>query len=369
MIRTTVSMILTTLLLIGIHQRCMGQSPTAKSQKKVSAYYPPTNGGWAKASPTDAGWDAEKLKLALEYAGEQKSSGVVILLDGKILAEQFWNPKRSFRYRSMLREANSSGQSREDVASVQKSVAAVLLGIAIDKKLVTIDDPVHQHLGTGWSRASEQQESQITLKHVVSMTTGLNDQLKFQSEPGKRWRYNTNAYSRIMNVLEVASKMDRNQLTRKWLSDPIGMTESEWDVRPFAKDDPKTNRHGFVTSARDLARFGLLVQNEGKWKKKQIVSNGDYWKSMVTSSQTMNSSYGYLWWLNGQPSIVRQARTIKGPLLKPAPEDTIAALGALGRKVYVVPSMKLVVTRLGDAPGAKFDNEFWERLMAAAPEK
>jgi hypothetical protein len=47
----------------------------------------------------------------------------------------------------------------------------------------------------------------------------------------------------------------------------------------------------------------------------------------------------------------------------------VVASGALGRKLWVVPSLDLVVTRLGDTPGPRFDNQFWTRLMAAAPKK
>jgi hypothetical protein len=50
-----------------------------------------------------------------------------------------------------------------------------------------------------------------------------------------------------------------------------------------------------------------------------------------------------------------------------APDDLFAAQGALQRKLYVVPSMNLVITRLGNQPKADFNNQFWKRLMAAAP--
>ena len=128
------------------------------------------------------------------------------------------------------------------------------------------------------------------------------------------------------------------------------------------------NRHGFVTSARDLGRFGLLILAEGKWNQTQVLKDSGYLSAMIHPSQKLNPSYGYLWWLNGQSQIIRAGRgRQRGSLLPAAPEDLVAGLGALGRKVYVVPSQHLVVTRLGDAPGAKFDEQFWKRLMAAAP--
>ena len=57
-----------------------------------------------------------------------------------------------------------------------------------------------------------------------------------------------------------------------------------------------------------------------------------------------------------------------GPLIPTAPDDTVAAQGALGRKLYVTPSLGLVVTRLGDRPASDFNTELWRLLMAAAPQ-
>lgn len=344
-------------------------SDSDKKQLDSELYFPSPNVRWETIEPAKVGWDSDKLDAALKFAGERNSSGVVILHQGKILAEQYWKPKKSFRYKSMLHGVDGEGHDLEDVASVQKSVAATLLGIALDRDLVKLDDPVHKHLGVGWSRASQEQEAAIILRHVISMSTGLTDKLEYKVPPGTQWRYNTNAYSRIVNVLEAASKLKRNELTRKWLTEPIGMEKSSWVVRPFARQDPKTNRHGFATSARELAKFGLLIHAKGSWNGKQVIEEKKYFRSMFQPSQKLNPSYGYLWWLNGQSYSLRAGRKVIGPLNKAAPNDLVAGLGALGRKVYIVPSLNLVVTRLGDDPGKRFDPEFWKRLMAAAPPK
>lgn len=334
-------------------------------------YFPPTSGNWESVSASDSGWDEAKLNEALDYARKQNSSGVIVLLNGKILAENYWNVgRKSFRYESMLHGTDKKDIALEDVASVQKSISAVLVGVALDRHIVALDDPVAKYLGEGWSRAEKSQENKIKIRHLITMTTGLNDRLEFVSQPGKRWRYNTNAYSRIVNALEAAAEMDRNELTPQWLTIPIGMSDSKWVVRPFARKDPKTNRHGFATSVRDLARFGLLLLANGNWGDKTIIEDKRYLKNMLSPSQKLNPAYGYLWWLNGQP--VRRGgraqRELK-TMIKSAPEDLVAAQGALGRKVYVVPSMKLVVVRLGEAPEPSFNEVFWKKLMAATPPK
>ena len=81
-------------------------------------------------------------------------------------------------------------------------------------------------------------------------------------------------------------------------------------------------------------------------------------------SQELNPSYGYLWWLNGQAKVMRGGRLVPGPLVPSAPPDLIAALGAFQRKLYVVPSQQLVVTRLGDQC-PPLDTRLWQLIMSA----
>jgi hypothetical protein len=120
-----------------------------------------------------------------------------------------------------------------------------------------------------------------------------------------------------------------------------------------------------------LARFGLLFLAKGKWNDETLLADQEYLQASLSPSQRLNRSYGFLWWLNGQESGVRAVRRVEGPLIPAAPRDLFAAFGALGRKCYVVPSLGLVVTRLGDSPEVigkpRFDNEFWRLLMEAAP--
>ena len=95
---------------------------------------------------------------------------------------------------------------------------------------------------------------------------------------------------------------------------------------------------------------------------------------MTTPSQALNRSYGYLWWLNGQASYKLpgpQQITFTGPIIPTAPADLIAALGKNDQKIYVVPSLGLVVVRQGKEAGdvglalTSFDAELWRHLMAA----
>jgi len=346
------------------------------AHSKDLPYFPTTNDSWETIDPAKAGWDAAKLEELINAVGEQNSSGLLILFNGKILAEKHW-PEDNYQTEGirgvrMMLGKTKDGHSIEDVASAQKSISAIIVGIAQQKGLLSINDPVHKHLGKGWSRATPEQETKITVKHLLSMSSGLKDDLTFEAPAGTRWRYNTTAYSHSMHVAAAASGLTAREMVARWLTEPLGMNDSEWIFRAGMEDAniKDTNIFGFSTTNRDLARVGLMVINGGKWKDKVIIADQKYLYELSHPSQAMNPSYGYLWWLNGK-DIVNAGDGLtpqKGPLIQEAPADLFAAQGALQRKLYIVPSMNLVITRLGNQPKTNdFNNQFWKRLMTAAP--
>ena len=128
-----------------------------------------------------------------------------------------------------------------------------------------------------------------------------------------------------------------------------------------------------MTTARDLARLGLLILAGGAWRGETIVEDADYLAEMLRPSQALNPAYGLLWWVNGQASALSWAlppEKTAGPLIPSAPPDLVAAQGARDRKLYVVPSLDLVVARLGDdgsTDASSFNDAFWWLLAQAAP--
>lgn len=360
--------------IVSAASTCISADDAGARTTDTDGLYFPTADKWETVEPTSVGWKKAELRKAVDFAMSRRSSGVVILHRGRILSERYQTPStRSLRYRGMLHGKGRDGRVIEDVASVQKSVASILVGIAHEKGLVRLDDPVDKYLGAGWSHASPAQEKQITIKHLISMSTGLSDGLQYVDPPGMKWRYNTNAYCLCVTAVAAASKMAPNELTKAWLTDRVGMKDSRWIERRLAKASiPETNQLGFATTARDLARFGLLVLGRGQWGNEAVLSDQKYLSAALSPSQKMNPAYGYLWWLNGQNATLPGQRRLRGPLNAEAPSDLVAALGALGRKCYVVPSLGVVVTRLGDNPEVvgktKFDVEFWSLLMKAAPQ-
>jgi len=322
-----------------------------------SLYFPPAKGIWETVSLDESGWNIAKLNTAMNYAGEQNSSGVVILFRGRILAEQYWKLKsaedeRSL-YKYMLVKSTSDGRSIEDVASVQKSVVSFLAAIAREQGKLDLDHTVSSYIGNGWSKASPEQESSIKVRHLMSMTSGLNESLNYLYPAGTVWEYNTRAYSMMVPVLTKSTNMDINQLTYKWLTSPVGMYESRWEPRKWVQNHHAANTIGFATSARDLARFGLLVLAEGKWNRDAVLENSKYLFDALQPSQNLKKSYGLLWWRIG-------------------PDNAVAALGKLSRIVYVVPNKKIVIVRLGDKTDQKpsiFLRKFWKLIYASMPDR
>lgn len=343
------------------------------------SYLPPVDGPeWQRLDPAASGWDATTLEKLFAFAKAQRSTGLLIVQDGKILAERYWPVTRVDAlvrprfYFFLSHGLTKEGWPLEDVASVQKSLVSVLVGKAVGKGLIDIDAPVSRYLGKGWSNAGEA-EPAILVRHLLSMDSGLDTSLNYQQPAGTTWRYNTPAYSRLIPMLEAATHREIGLLAKEWLFDPLGMRDSRWVARSsfWMASQAKYNTVGFVTTPRDLARFGLLVMMDGKWGNRDIAGNDRWFPLSVSTSQPMNPAYGFLWWLNGSTEhrigIRSEPPLRRGPLVASAPSDLIVAMGHEKRRLYISPSRKLVIVRFGSDPGGGFDRDFWAHAAAALP--
>jgi CubicO group peptidase (beta-lactamase class C family) len=125
----------------------------------------------------------------------------------------------------------------------------------------------------------------------------------------------------------------------------------------------------YYSTARDAARFGLLMLNKGSWGTDRIMTDETYFNSMITSSQNLNPSYGYLFWLNGKSSVIYPGIAASFPVsvAPDAPADLYAAMGKNGQFIDIVPSLKMVVVRMGEAPDdslvpVAFHNDMWKKI-------
>lgn len=335
---------------------------TRDTTARGAGYYFPPNGGsgWEAVAPIAMGWDPAALESAVAFAGARSSTALLVLYQGRIVAERYWS--------------GWTPATRGQIASAGKSVASVMIGGLAAAGRLRLTDSVSRVVGPGWSRASEAEERRVTVRHLLSMTSGLDDSLRAATRPGERFYYNTTAYMKLFDVMERASGRAVNDVLRDQLSAPIGLQGAEW--RPTVEGDG-TRGYRLWMSARDMARFGSLIAAGGRWAGAPVLADTAYLAAMLAPQGADNAAYGYLWWLNGQPTYrlpgPMELPTMRGALVPSAPPDLVSALGRGDKKIYVSRALGVVVVRHGtDASEAgsplgpsSFDEELWARLRAA----
>jgi CubicO group peptidase (beta-lactamase class C family) len=324
-------------------------------------YFPSLTGDeWATVAPAAVGWDGAALDSALAYAGTRSTTALIVLHRGRIVAERYWR--------------GWTPSTSAQIASAGKSVAAALVGGLQERGRLRLADTVSNVIGAGWSRATPDQERAVTVRHLLTMSSGLDDRLQYVAPAGRRFFYNNSAYFTLFAVLERAAGRPVNDVMREQLSSRIGLRSAEW--RPAVEADG-TPGFRLWMSARDMARFGLLVAAGGQWAGEPILRDTAFLAAMLSSQAADNPAYGYLWWLNGQSAYrlpgPMTLPTFDGPLLPDAPRDLVSALGRGDKKIYVSRALDVVVVRHGaDASDdvlplgpSSFDAELWRRLRPA----
>lgn len=325
-------------------------SPVPSTGPPTGDYFPPATGVWDTVTATEAGFSADGLSAVVDLVGAANSQSLVILHEGRIVSEQYW--------------MGATPETTRDLASCQKSVTSTLVGLARDRGLLQLDDPVSQYLPQGWTAAAADKEAAITIRHLLTMSSGLDERtLRATAAPGTVWEYNTAAYQKLRRVLEAAADTDINSLCSEWLFGPLHIDHpTAWAERPGGErtaDAVGDRPWGLNLSARDMARFGLFAMHNGVWGGEQITAPG--WFAEAWASSSVKRDYGFLWWLLGKGAFRRRG----------APADLVAALGAQDQKVYVLPSAGLVLARQGDAAaavveaGSDFDAQLIAALLAA----
>jgi CubicO group peptidase (beta-lactamase class C family) len=317
------------------------------------------------AVPQVAPAPAPALTALFDYLRARGTTGLVIMKDGRVLADETWPAPADDRiFANFVHGRTPDGALLEDVASQQKSFVAVLAAIAVDKGLIDVDQPVSTYLGQGWSQATAEQEARIRVVDVLTMSSGLDEGFRHVAEPGATFFYNTPVYAVTKRILAAAAGQPLETLTRDWLTAPAGLSDTGWRRRPAALASVG-NDTGLVTTPRDVARFGLMVLHGGVAEDGvRVVSRAQL--DALFARSASNPAYGRLWWLNGSDHTMRiLAGRSEGPFIPAAPADLVGALGALDRRLYIVPSRRLVIVRTGAATGDPgFDEAFWLRLNA-----
>jgi CubicO group peptidase (beta-lactamase class C family) len=336
-------------------------SPSAASTTRTTGTTPPRVPGadWEKVDPAAVGLDPAKLDEVARTAEEGKSNCLAVVRDGRLAGEWYFR--------------GTNANSTQDIFSATKSISSTLVGIAQDDgdlrvgdraskwipqwrgtpaDAVTVRDLLSNDSGREWSPAIDY----VQLLRAADRSAFAVDLAQSQP-PGKVWAYNNSAIQTLQRVLAGATGREVTTFAQQRLFDAIGMTHTT-----MTKDRAGNAQmfEGVRSTCRDLARFGLLMLDHGKWGDRQVVSSS--WVDAATgrASTTLNAGYGYLWWLN-RPGVhtdplaavslegAANPTSERGQIAPGAPADMYWALGLGNQVVQVDPGTKTVVVRLGTA--------------------
>lgn len=322
-------------------------------------------GSQGPVAPASVGIDAELLTWALDDAfaeptpdAPRKTRAVVVVYDGKLVAERY---APGFNLDMPL-----------PGWSMSKSVTNALVGLLFkDGKLDLLKPaPIPEWRGVGDERR------QITLDQLMRMSSGLvfeevyaplydatamlygsfqfaayAAQKPLASKPDQVWNYSSGTANIIARLVRQTIENDMPAYYRYFyerLFDRIGMYSTV--VEPDASGTFVGSSYTLAT-ARDWARFGLLYLNDGLWQGQRILPPGWVKYTTTPTAKAPQGQYGAMWWLNAGDMADPQNR--KWPS---APTDAYAAQGFQEQKVIVIPSLKLVLVRLG----ATAEREQWD---------
>lgn len=329
-------------------------------------YFPPINSDiWETQSLAALNWNEAAVDDLFNFLETNNTRAFIVLKDGKIVLEEYWG-------KNAAGIGDFQANSNWYWASAGKTLTAFLVGKAQEAGDLNIARPSSDYLGRGWTSLSTDQEALITVRNQLTMTTGLDYRvedihctdpacLRYLTDAGQQWFYHNAPYTLLEQVVENATGINYDDYMNLQLEVTVG-------IKGFWLKSGYNNV--YWSTARDAARFGLLILNGGDWNGQTIMADKTYFEDMITPSQSLNPSYGYLWWLNGQNTVIYPGlpTAFPGPVASNAPADAFAAMGKNGQFIVVVPSEDLVVVRMGLAPGdalvpTTFHNEMWEKLM------
>lgn len=327
--------------------------------------------------------DARALKDAADFTFDRAAHGspfhitvsLLIVYKGDILFERY--------------APGFNATTRTRTWSVAKSIANTLIGIAVDQGKLHLDEP----LPVKWAPHGDESTTKndprrkITLRNVLHMSSGLypvdNNRCNtvgsclsyfagansvegavnrgLVQEPGVHWDYEN--YDTILGIAALRStlKSQKEYLEhpRRTLFDRLGMHNTTPGVDRFGNYVMSSQVY---TTARDLARLGLLYLNNGVWNGERILSESwvEFVRTPAPSTQDSGREYGGQWWLPPDD------RT-------DVPQDAYEMAGHRGQYVTVVPSYDLVIVRRGldwEPDGQYFPSwDLVKRVVKAFPDR
>jgi CubicO group peptidase (beta-lactamase class C family) len=308
-----------------------------------------------QAQPWQKAKVASQLKInseALAEFDDYQTIAYLIIKDNKIIFEKYWD--------------GYGPESLTNSFSMAKSIVSLLIGAAIDDGVIkNINQPVSDFI----DEYKTDENAKLTIKDVITMSSGLNwDEsygslfstttdayygtnikrliysLKVIETPGKKFKYLSGNPQLLAMVLEKATGKTISEYASKKFWKPMGAEhDALWCLDK--KDGVEKAYCCFNSNARDFARWGQLVLNNGVWNNDTLVSP-QYVKNAVTpalylTDETGNNIdyYGYQWW-------IINIGDDKIPYMR----------GILGQYVFVIPYENAVVVRLGRKRSKNYTN-------------
>ncbi len=305
------------------------------------------SGGLPTAAPSDLGFDAEILDQLAEDAAGYGSTCFLVARQGKVILARYWN--------------GGGAETPQEVFSVTKSVTSTLIGLAQADGDLSIDDPASDYIdewrdtpsegvtvrqllsgvsGRFWSVQSDS-EDLLSAADRTTYAVGLEQ----QEDPDTVWVYNNAAVQSLDAVLRSATGTDPATFARQRLFEPLGMDHTR--MTDDGSGHSTNVFFGLQSTCPDLARFGTLFAQGGRWDGRQLLPEAWVSQAVGESSQPLNAAYGLLWWVNRKGSVELPGGGHADQLVPRAREELFAAQGLGGQVVLVDPRSDTVVVRLG----------------------
>lgn len=309
--------------------------------------------------------DAGALQAASDWTferdtPEQDTTALLVLYRGDIVLERY--------------APGFDMHTRTRTWSTAKSIAATLIGMLVDEERMVLDQPLNLPWLPELAAAQADPRKQITLRQLMHMSSGLEPVDSFNREyatgsglsywagassvqgalhrglvraPGVFWDYeNYDTLLAVFAMKQVLGQAAYSEFPRKALLDKLGMRNTLLGTDRFGDFILSSQVY---TNTRDLARFGQLYLNDGKWQGEQLISPQwiDFVRQPAPATSDTGNFYGGQWWL------------VPDDRKSEVPPDAYSTAGNRGQFVIVVPSRELVIVRRGLDYGAQgFDQ--WE---------
>jgi CubicO group peptidase (beta-lactamase class C family) len=292
---------------------------------------------WAHVSPETSGWAATSLTEAKAFADEHNFAAVMVVQHGSVVAE--WGDT----------------SKPMQLASVRKSLLDALVGIAVSRHQIDLGSTLQQ-LGVGDNEpALSAEEKQATVLMLLEARSGIYHPALYETAamaakrpprlshaPGTFWYYNNWDFNALGTIYEKAVGKSIYQAFNDEIARKIGMQDYDPRAQRYSRGAASIHpAYTFRMSTRDLARFGLLFLDHGRWNDQQVVPSDWVRNSTAPHSDGEEGfGYGYLWWTADMPGPSSRAPRL--------PAGSYFAWGARGQYAIVIPKDDLVIVERAD---------------------